>query len=177
VLRYDADDDDVFDPHFDATTRADGRTSLLTVLLYLNDGGGRDFDGGETRFVDHSVSRSGGGGIGPRGRATEIAPEAGKAVLFEHDLFHSSAPLIFGTKYVLRTDVLFELDKRIDGGRGGGASAGRGGVRAIAREDGGADRRKTATRRPRVARCWTHVGGFRSPRRRYGVWTKWDSSI
>ena len=124
VLRYDADDDDVFDPHFDATTRADGRTSLLTVLIYLNDGGGRDFDGGETRFVDHSVSRSGGGGIGPRGRATEIAPEAGKAVLFEHDLFHSSAPLIFGTKYVLRTDVLFELDKRIDGGRGGGGIGG-----------------------------------------------------
>ena len=127
VLRYDADDDDVFDPHFDATTRADGRTSLLTVLIYLNDGGGRDFDGGETRFVDHAVSRPGGGGIDPRERATEIAPEAGKVVLFEHDLFHSSAPLIFGTKYVLRTDVLFELDPN-DGGRGrGGVGAPRGG--------------------------------------------------
>ena len=129
VLRYDADDGDVFDPHFDATTRADGgrTTSLLTVLIYLNDGGGRDFDGGETRFVDHAVSRPGGGGIDPRERATEIAPEAGKVVLFEHELFHSSAPLVSGTKYVLRTDVLFEIDPNYGGWGRGGVAGPRGG--------------------------------------------------
>jgi len=71
VLRYDAPDKDVFEPHFDATTRVNESTSLLTVLIYLNDGGGKDFDGGETCFLD---SKS-------------------------------------GTKYILRTDVLFQLDQ------------------------------------------------------------------
>ena len=35
--------------------------------------------------------------------------------MFEHGLFHLLAPLTFGTKYVLRTDVLFG----VDGPRGG----------------------------------------------------------
>ncbi len=35
--------------------------------------------------------------------------------MFKHGLFHSLAPLTFGTKYVLRTDVLFG----INGLRGG----------------------------------------------------------
>lgn len=28
--------------------------------------------------------------------------------MFEHDLFHSGAPLYNGTKYVMRTDILFD---------------------------------------------------------------------
>jgi len=103
VLRYDAHDSDVFEPHFDATTRVGNTTSLLTILIYLNDGGGIDFDGGETCYMD---------ALSPKGidSATKITPLTGKVVVFEHDLFHSSVPLKFGTKYVLRTDVLFELD-------------------------------------------------------------------
>jgi hypothetical protein len=44
VLRYNTADDNVFKPHFDAVTNmADAiLSSLLTVLVYLNDGGGRD---------------------------------------------------------------------------------------------------------------------------------------
>jgi hypothetical protein len=108
VLRYDATDNDVFDPHFDATTRvnakesSDDLTSLLTVLIYLNDGGGKDFDGGETYYLDST---------NPNSEATKVVPSAGSAVVFEHDLYHSSVPLKFGTKYVLRTDVLFKLDE------------------------------------------------------------------
>lgn len=104
VLRYDATDNDVFEPHFDATTKVgDNMTSLLTVLIYLNDGGGDDFDGGETCYIDH---------MSPKNieAATKITPATGKVVVFEHDCFHSSVPLQFGTKYVLRTDILFELD-------------------------------------------------------------------
>jgi len=100
VLRYDSDDHDVFDPHFDATTRVAGdKTSLLTVLLYLNDGGGVNFEGGQTLFLDSE-----------KGDSVHVTPAMGSAVVFEHDLFHSSAPLEFGTKYVLRTDVLFAVD-------------------------------------------------------------------
>lgn len=101
VLRYDSEDKDVFDPHFDATTRVAGdRTSLLTVLLYLNDGGGADFEGGQTLFLDSSEKDDN----------IMVTPSMGSVVVFEHDLFHSSAPLEFGTKYVLRTDVLFAVD-------------------------------------------------------------------
>ena len=39
-------------------------------------------------------------------------------MVFEHNLFHSSVPLTFGTKYVLRTDILFENDGDIDRPRG-----------------------------------------------------------
>ena len=109
VLCYDASDNDVFDPHFDATTKVGKNTSLLTVLIYLNDGGGEDFEGGETFYLDSGVS--------PRGTDTaiKVIPTAGKVVVFEHDLYHSSVPLKFGTKYVLRTDILFDLDATNDG--------------------------------------------------------------
>lgn len=104
VLRYDAPDKDVFEPHFDATTRVNDSTSLLTVLIYLNDGGGKEFDGGETCFLD---SKS----VKLNDTTEMVTPSTGDVVVFEHDLFHSSAPLKFGTKYILRTDVLFHLDQ------------------------------------------------------------------
>jgi hypothetical protein len=106
VLRYDATDNDVFEPHFDATTRVNVKehsmemTSLLTVLIYLNDGGGKDFDGGETHYLDS---------LNANAEPTRVVPSMGSAVVFEHDLYHSSVPLKFGRKYVLRTDILFEL--------------------------------------------------------------------
>ena len=115
VLRYDANDNDIFEPHFDATTNVgdDNMTSLLTVLIYLNDGNGVDFSGGETRFIDH---------VNPKMSSVDVsstttllvAPQAGNVVVFEHDLYHSSAPLTFGAKFVLRTDVLFECRGDVD---------------------------------------------------------------
>ena len=39
--------------------------------------------------------------------ATRVIPSTGRAVIFEHDLYHSSACLEWGTKFVLRTDVMF----------------------------------------------------------------------
>ncbi|KAL7538835.1 hypothetical protein ACHAXR_008830 [Thalassiosira sp. AJA248-18] len=111
VLRYDASYNDVFEPHFDATTKVGDKTSLMTVLIYLNDGAGADFDGGETCFID---SPSYIDSMSPNGidAATKITPATGKVAVFEHDLFHSSVPLKFGTKYVMRTDILFELDAK-----------------------------------------------------------------
>ncbi len=104
VLKYDACDKDEFQGHFDATTEihALGQTSYLTVLLYLNNGGGQDFNGGETEFLSKDDNQE-----DPNALSIKITPRAGSVVLFEHDLFHRGRPLLWGTKYVLRTDVMF----------------------------------------------------------------------
>jgi hypothetical protein len=36
-----------------------------------------------------------------------IAPRAGAALWFQHMLLHAGAPVVAGTKYVLRTDVVY----------------------------------------------------------------------
>jgi hypothetical protein len=124
ILKYDAQDNDLFDAHFDATTFVPGndgtckqRQSLITVLLYLNNGGGKDFDGGETLYLDcdgtanmstiHVALMTKKQGLDKK-KVVKVVPKAGNVVVFEHDLFHSGAPLIKGTKYIMRTDVLFQ---------------------------------------------------------------------
>lgn len=62
--------------------------SYYTLLIYLND----EFEGGDTRF-DHLT----------------IQPKKGMALVFLHSLEHSGSPVIAGTKYVLRTDVMYRL--------------------------------------------------------------------
>jgi hypothetical protein len=123
VLRYDAHDNDIFEPHFDATTTnvvmggdTTNMTSLLTVLIYLNDGNGGDFSGGETHFMDHIINPKMNSSVDVSSTTTTllVVPQAGNVVIFEHDLYHSSAPLTFGTKFVLRTDVLFECRGVVD---------------------------------------------------------------
>ncbi|KAJ1447522.1 hypothetical protein M885DRAFT_591323 [Pelagophyceae sp. CCMP2097] len=103
VLRYAAGDR--FEPHYDREVPSDdGLTrSLVTVLLYLNDGGG-DFEGGETWFLDANNAT--------RGRAA-VVPRCGRAVLFEHGLFHSGATVDSGEKFVMRTDVLFDVAESV----------------------------------------------------------------
>jgi len=64
--------------------------SLLTLMIYLND----DFSGGATEFDTRDGN-------------FEIVPQRGMALLFEHPLRHQGAPVQHGTKYVLRTDVMY----------------------------------------------------------------------
>jgi len=112
VLRYDADANDRFEPHFDATTRIDDQTSLLTVLVYLSEGGGIDFAGGETIYLDSHVSSLNKAiKLGDGAGCTKITPRMGSVVIFEHDLYHSGAPLGAGTKFVMRTDVMFSANE------------------------------------------------------------------
>jgi len=137
ILRYDATDSDRFDPHFDATTYIDAYQSLLTVLIYLNNGGGVEFEGGETCYLDAHISAQGVAmektcartpasarlddqdpeSVLFQSSITKVTPEIGKVVVFEHDLYHSGAPLTWGTKYVLRTDILFQ--RKLDDSTGG----------------------------------------------------------
>lgn len=78
-----------FAPHFDGSfQRRNGDTSLLTFIVYLNG----DFAGGDTHFPD--LERS-------------VVPMPGRAVLFNHHLLHESVSVRRGTKYAVRSDILY----------------------------------------------------------------------
>ena len=82
-----------FRPHVDgAFKRSDTEVSLITMLIYLNE----DFEGGETPLITLNES---------------IKPKTGMLLLFDHKILHAGQPVINGTKYVLRTDVMYKLKK------------------------------------------------------------------
>ncbi len=82
----------------------------MSVLLFLSD----DFEGGDTQF---RVSQNG-SAQPPRsqGQAEWVAVRtpAGGALCFPHGshplhCLHSSEEIVSGVKYIIRTDMLFEL--------------------------------------------------------------------
>lgn len=78
-----------FAPHYDgAFVRNKSERSLLTFMIYLNEG----FGGGRTSFLD--LERV-------------VEPKTGRALLFQHFLLHEGAPVTSGVKYALRTDVMY----------------------------------------------------------------------
>ena len=92
------------------TNAYDDRYSKMTFLILLND----DFIGGETRFL---VNADNPGQPARRGHATkeiDVRTPAGGVLLFPHGrhplhCIHSSMPITQGIKYIIRTDMLFEL--------------------------------------------------------------------
>lgn len=62
--------------------------SYFTFMIYMND----DFKGGTTTFDDLVVT-----------------PKKGSALVFHHYLEHEGSEVLEGTKYVLRTDIMFRL--------------------------------------------------------------------
>ncbi|HYG14107.1 MAG TPA: 2OG-Fe(II) oxygenase [Bacteroidia bacterium] len=64
--------------------------SYYTFLIYLND----NYEGGETQFDMQT-----------------IRPQAGTLLIFLHQLEHSGNEVVNGVKYVLRTDVMYKLNK------------------------------------------------------------------
>lgn len=76
--------------------------SLLTLQIYLDEG----FEGGHTRFYE---SR--------RGALVEsIEARTGRAIVFDHELWHDGEAVTRGTKHVLRTDVIYERARVSDEG-------------------------------------------------------------
>jgi hypothetical protein len=77
------------------------RWSRLTFLVYLND----DFEGGETTFF----TADGRGNL----QARCVAPQQGAVLLFPHGVnnvdspVHEGSKVWSGTKYVVRTDLLY----------------------------------------------------------------------
>ena len=79
-----------FQPHFDgAYVRNERERSEITLLLYLNDG----FVGGATLFNRLDL---------------RVVPKTGMALLFEHMILHEGCAVLGGTKYVLRSDVMYK---------------------------------------------------------------------
>lgn len=89
-----------FRMHFDgAFERHHCEKSFLTLMFYLNEG----FEGGATTFFRSEEDF---------GRARPIhvvRPATGSALLFEHAQLHEGSEVLGGVKYVLRTDVMYEL--------------------------------------------------------------------
>jgi len=80
-----------FKKHRDASyIRPNGEASFFTFLIYLN----HDFDGGSTLF-DNGV---------------EVMPHTGSALIFEHQLRHQGSQVTKGTKYVLRSDIMYRFE-------------------------------------------------------------------
>lgn len=61
--------------------------SRITFMIYLND----DFEGGETKFDE-----------------VEIIPKKGAALCFIHEQKHEGCPVQNGSKYVLRSDIMYK---------------------------------------------------------------------
>lgn len=79
--------------HHDGSYRRSGyERSLLSFIVYLND----DFMGGETRFEFQGA---------------KIQPRRGTALVFEHPLLHEGSPPRVGTKYVMRSDVMYRIEQ------------------------------------------------------------------
>lgn len=68
--------------------RNSSEASYFTFMIYLND----DFKGGATIFKDLVVQ-----------------PAKGSALIFYHYLEHEGSEVLEGTKYVLRTDIMYKL--------------------------------------------------------------------
>ena len=82
-----------FGPHHDGcVSRGSDEVSKMTFMVYLSD----VERGGDTLFY------------GPNGVVQfSIRPVSGKALVFDHLRLHEGAPVLEGTKYVLRTDAMF----------------------------------------------------------------------
>lgn len=80
----------MFAPHFDgAFRRSEDEKSEFTFLIYLND----DFVGGETRFFNPGIFH--------------VQPRTGSLLIFYHPQLHEGTVIESGTKYVLRSDVMY----------------------------------------------------------------------
>ena len=85
---YKYESDQIFKRHIDGRfKRNELAESRITFMIYLND----DFEGGETKFND-----------------VTIHPKTGTALCFIHEQKHEGCPVPTGTKYVIRTDVMYK---------------------------------------------------------------------
>lgn len=92
-----------FNKHLDGIHYVDENTqSKLTFMIYLN--GSKDFSGGKTLFFDAKNSSA---------PFKTYTPEKGDLIIFDHNLWHSGEIVSNGTKYVLRSDIIYTKDQFI----------------------------------------------------------------
>jgi hypothetical protein len=86
------------------------RYSQMTFLILLTE----EFEGGATRFLVNADDSSQPARRGDNIKEIDIRTAAGSVLCFPHGMhplhcIHSSEPIHKGVKYIIRTDVLFEL--------------------------------------------------------------------
>lgn len=93
--------------HTDGEYREPGEkiiNTLLTLHLYMNDskqtvGDQAELVGGATSFLSADGSRK-----------MDVDPKAGRVLIFQHrSLNHSGDDVLAGTKYTMRTDIMYEM--------------------------------------------------------------------
>eukprot|EP00658_Telonema_sp_P-2_P052410 TRINITY_DN40605_c0_g1_i2.p1 TRINITY_DN40605_c0_g1~~TRINITY_DN40605_c0_g1_i2.p1 ORF type:complete len:127 (-),score=22.94 TRINITY_DN40605_c0_g1_i2:30-410(-) len=96
---YAYDPGHMFGPHYDDYNTVDGARTEFTVLVYLT-GPQQGLKGGGTSFYSEHGEE-----------LLTFEPEAGTALLHQHGqacLLHEARPVEAGTKWVLRSDLIFE---------------------------------------------------------------------
>lgn len=99
--------------HMDESTVV--QQSFVTFQLYLNDGGGADFVGGATRFIQPTKidielnlgTRKTSDNSASIADVYEVVPKAGRLLLFQHNCWHEGETVTKGIKYVLRSEVMY----------------------------------------------------------------------
>ena len=81
------------EPHKDGTFTFQGKESVATILIYLND----DFQGGETIILDSLKKKA--------KSIHSVRPVAGKALILLPNVPHKSASVKSGQKLIIRSDV------------------------------------------------------------------------
>lgn len=81
-----------FVPHTDDYYSTDKIISMITILIYLN----IDYEGARTSLNLDSKTIIG-----------EIIPQIGLVYMMDQDILHSVPNLISGTKYVIRTELMY----------------------------------------------------------------------
>lgn len=85
-----------FNVHRDGSYRRTAdEISWMTLMVYLND----DFTGGATRF--HPLQEE----------AITVTPQRGTALIFMHDRAHEGTVVTAGSKYVMRTDIMYRRQR------------------------------------------------------------------
>lgn len=86
-----------FSPHIDGPWIPSwDLASVYTVVIYLND----NFQGGQTELLECPDFFS--------DSHQDVNPVTGTALIFRHDFLHSATPVISGTKYIIRTEIMFQ---------------------------------------------------------------------
>jgi prolyl 4-hydroxylase len=88
-----------FNRHVDGVFIHNNEESRYTMLIYLND----DFKGGETEFYGQSIYD----------KNITVIPKTGSALIFSHNCKHAGLPVLMGNKYVLRTDLMFNINEYV----------------------------------------------------------------
>jgi len=88
-----------FHPHMDARfERSKNEVSFLTFMIYLSGA----FEGGETCFLRRREE-------GTTDNITFVhRPTVGSVLIFKHDILHEGKKLTSGTKYLMRTDLMYQ---------------------------------------------------------------------